>query len=281
MKILKISALVLLGLLLLGALAVYLQLKSIGIIQREDFETVPPAVGDFAKPTVLIFNKVNGFVHEDALPAADAMFADLAEQQGWDAYLSNNGAVHNAQDLAKFKLVIWNNVSGDVLTQEQKDALKNWVEQGGGWLGVHGSGGDPSYRWDWYVQKLVGAQFVGHTMDPQFQDAQVNTADGGQELTAHLPTPWAVPQEEWYAFEKNPRDTGSEIVLTLDEKSYITKGETMFGNDSMSGEHPIAWRHTLGSGRAVYSAIGHQAATYDIPEYREFMVNAMRWAAGE
>ena len=55
----------------------------------------------------------------------------------------------------------------------------------------------------------------------------------------------------------------------------------MFGRDSMPGEHPMAWRHAVGEGRALYSAIGHQAATYRIPEYREFLSRAMRWTAGE
>lgn len=281
MKILKITLLVLLGLVLVSALAIYLYLKSMGFIQREDFDTVPPTVSEFEKPAVLVFNKVNGFIHKEALPAADAMFTELAAENGWDVFVTDNGAVHNAADLAKFKLVVWNNVSGDVLTTEQKEALKSWLEQGGGWLGVHASGGDPSYRWDWYVQKLLAAQFIGHTMDPQFQDAQLNAADSGQELTSHLPSPWKVPQEEWYAFEKNPRFNGSDIVLTIDESSYITRGKTNFGIDSMPGEHPMAWRHTIGDGRAFYSAIGHQAATYSIPEYRVFLSKAMRWAAGE
>lgn len=281
MKILKISLLVLLGLALAGGLALYLFLKSMGFIQREDFETVPPVISEFDQPAVLIFNKVNGFVHEEALPAADAMFTELAAQNGWDVFITNNGAVHNAEDLAKFKLVVWNNVSGDVLTEAQREDLKSWLEHGGGWLGVHASGGDPSYRWEWYVEELVGAQFLGHTMEPQFQDAELNAGDAGQELTSHLPAPWRVPGEEWYAFERNPRYNGSEIVLTIDESSYITKGKTMFGIDRMPGEHPMAWRHAIGDGRAFYSAIGHTAATYSIPEYQEFLSRAMRWAAGE
>ncbi len=279
MKILKITLLVLLGLALVGALALYLTLKSAGIIPRKDYDTEPPAVTAFERPAVLVFNKVNGFIHEDALPAADAMFSELAGANGWDVFVTDNGAIHNAQDLARFQLVIWNNVSGDVLTQEQREALRGYLEHGGGWLGVHGSGGDPSYQWDWYVDTLVGAQFIGHTMDPQFQDADIHAGDGGTELTDHLPSPWRVPQEEWYAFAKNPRYNGSEIVLTIDEDSYITRGKTFFGIDTMPGEHPVAWRHAVGDGRAVYSAIGHQAATYSMPEYREFMARAMRWAA--
>jgi type 1 glutamine amidotransferase len=42
----------------------------------------------------------------------------------------------------------------------------------------------------------------------------------------------------------------------------------------------IAWRHRLGEGRVLYSAIGHQGATYDIPAFQQLMANAVAWAAG-
>jgi type 1 glutamine amidotransferase len=167
------------------------------------------------------------------------------------------------------------------LTTEQRAAFKEWLEQGGGWVGLHASGGDFSYKWDWYVNTLIGAQFVGHTMSPQFQDADVLVSDSQENITAHLESPWKVPNEEWYAFDRNPSDAGYEVLLTLDENSYITKGKTFIGQDSMEGEHPITWRHTSGKGRAFYTAIGHQGATYSMPEYQELVTNGIRWAMRE
>lgn len=263
------------------ALAAYFYLKSIGIIPSHDYDTEPPTLPAFSKPAVLIFNKTNGFVHKDAIPVAEQVLAELVSANGWEPYVSRNAAVHSPELLAQFDVVIWNNVSGDVLTTDQRQSLKEWIESGGGWLGVHASGGDFSYEWDWYVNTLIGAQFIGHTMKPQFQDADVLVADASLPVTAHLPTPWRVPQEEWYAFGSNPRDKGYEVLLTLDESSYITVGKSFAGVDRMDGEHPIAWRHTLGSGRVVYSAIGHQAATYRISDYQEFLSRAMNWVRGE
>ena len=115
-------------------------------------------------------------------------------------------------------------------------------------------------------------------MDPQFQDADVHVTDSDNEVTSHLSSPWVVPLEEWYAFDSNPRDKGYEILLTLDESSYITRGKGFFGRDSMEGEHPVTWRHQLGKGRVFYSAIGHQGATYDIPKFQQLITNAIAWA---
>jgi len=280
MRWLKVFVLGVVALMLLAMLGAYFYLRSIGIVPRAIYETEPPVIPEFSRPAVLVLNKANGFVHEAAIPAADEAFTAIAAEQGWDIFISDNAATHNPEVLEKFALVVWNNVSGDVLTTEQRQSLKDWIDKGGGWLGVHGSGGDFSYEWPWYVEVLVGAQLVGHTMDPQFQDADVLVTDPDLPMTSHIDSPWSVANEEWYAFADNPRAKGYEIILAIDEGSYITRGKTFFGQDSMTGEHPLAWRHEFGQGRALYSAIGHQAATYQIPEYRRFLEKAMRWAMG-
>ncbi len=276
-RILKRSLLSLAALLLVLLLLAYAYARYMGMIPRADYDEVHPGIPELQRPAILVLSKTNGFIHHDAIPAAGAMLEVLAQRNGWGLYTTDNAASHSPELLARFDLVVWNNTSGDILTTGQRKALRDWLQGGGSWVGLHAAGGDPAYQWDWYVNTLLGAQFVGHTMDPQFQDAVVLQADGGRELTAHLPTPWRISNEEWYAFDRNPRDSGSEILLTMDESSYITVGETLFGRDNMDGEHPIAWRHALGSGKVFYSAIGHQGATYEIAEYREFIERALRW----
>jgi len=269
-----------LSIILLVVIAGYGYLRYTGMVPRHNYETVPPVLPEFKRPTVLVFNKTNGFIHREGLPAADAMLTELADELGWDVFITNNAAVHNASDLKRFKMVVWNNTSGDVLTEEQRRDFKSWLQQGGGWVGLHAAGGDPSYQWDWYADVLIGAQFIGHTMEPQAQDADVYAVAPANDLTSHIPSPWNVKHEEWYAFDQNPRAKGYDILLNIDETSYITVGETHFGMiDSMEGEHPLAWRHAVGEGKAFYSSIGHYAPTYSVPEYRELIKKAMVWSA--
>jgi len=280
-KWLKRIGLVLLAVLLIGGTWAYIELKAAGIIPRRDYETIAPEVPEINRPAVLLFDKTNGFIHRDAIPVANKVFAALAEAKGWGVFHTRNAAIFDEALLSRFDLIIWNNVSGDVLTAEQRAALRSWIEGGGGWLGVHGSGGDIHYDWDWYVNSLIGAQFIGHTMDPQFQDADLLPTDEAPELTSHLPRRWRISAEEWYAFDRNPRDTQSTILVTIDEQSYAPKGETHFGFiDTMDGEHPLVWRHQRGHGRVFYSALGHTPQTYQLTEYQQLLSNAMSWAAG-
>lgn len=274
----KMLITVLLVILLAAGLAVY-NLRSSGILRAPQYDTVGPVIPELEHPAVLVLSKTNGFIHKEGLPAAGAMLTELASVNGWHIYQTENAASHNADDLARFDVVVWNNTSGDILTSSQRADFKAWLLSGGQWLGLHAAGGDFEYNWSWYVDTLLGAQFIGHTMSPQFQNADVLVSDSSQALTSHLPNPWRVEREEWYAFDRNPRDSGATILLTLDESSYKPEGN-FFMEASMPGEHPVAWTHKTGKGTVIYSAIGHTAHTYSVPEYREFISKAINQMLG-
>ncbi len=241
------------------------------------YETTPPQIpANLPRPAILVFSKTNGFRHEEAIPPANALFAQFATEKGWGIFETENGATFSPEILAKFDAVVFNNVSGDVFTPAQRDALKAYIENGGGFVGIHGAGGDMSYAWDWYVNDLIGAQFIGHPLNPQFQQATVRIEDKTHPATAGLPDT-VQRTDEWYSFAHSARKPGVRVLATLDEGTYSPKG--MFGGDlKMGQDHPIAWWHCQGTGRALYSAQGHQAGAYAEPEYRQFLLGATEWA---
>lgn len=241
------------------------------------YETTPPPLpAEIKRPAILVFSKTNGFRHEEAIPAANALFARMAADKGWGYFQTENGAAFSPEILSRFDAVVFNNVSGDVFTPPQREALKRFIENGGGFVGVHGAGGDFSYDWKWYVDHLIGAQFTGHPLNPQFQRATVNVADATHPATQGLPQAWQ-RTDEWYSFDKAVGAPDYHVLLTLDERTYPNK--TIMGRDiAMGANHPIAWWHCSGKGRVLYSAMGHQAAAYAEPEYRAMLTNAVRWA---
>lgn len=168
------------------------------------YETVPPELpAEITRPAILVFSKTNGYRHEEAIPAANALLERLAKENGWGFYQTENGAAFSPAILARFDAVVFNNVSGDVFTPDQRAALKAFIEKGGGFVGVHGSGGDFSYDWRCYVEHLIGAQFIGHPMDPQFQEALVRVEDRDHPASRGVPEEWR-RTDEWYSFERSP-----------------------------------------------------------------------------
>ncbi len=230
------------------------------------------------RPAILLFGKINGFKDVPSVDAAEAAIQEIGERRGWTIASTDKGGAITPEILSKFDAVVWNNISGDVLTMSQRQALRDYVEGGGGFAAVHGSAGDPVYFWDWYVDTLIGARFAGHPMNPQFQDARVVVEDADHPAAADLPAEW-VMKDEWYSFRTSPRDSGARIIARLDESSYSPEGRP--GMQLRMGEdHPIAWSKIIGKGRSFYSAIGHMPETYAHPLYNAMLEDGIAWAAG-
>ena len=244
---------------------------------RYDDEDPGFELGDEAVQ-VLIFNKINGFDHGPSVTAATDAIQTIAAAQGWGVAVTDKGGAFTAETLAKFDLVVWNNVSGDALTFSQRKAFEDYINQGGGFLGIHGSGGDSIYFWDFYIDKLIGAHFIGHPMDPQFQDAQLHVESHPAGIAASLAPGW-VMMDEWYSFAESPRKKGVEVVVTLDETTYLPEGRGG-QNLRMGDDHPIVWTQCVGNGRAMYSAIGHRPEVYEVSENMVLLKEALMWASG-
>ena len=228
------------------------------------------------RPHILLFEKINGFKDTPSVNAAHAAFVALAERKGWALVSTESGGAFNPATLRQFDAVIWNNISGDVLTLSQRRAFETYIRNGGAFVGVHGSAGDFVYYWDWYVDTLIGARFVGHPMNPQFQDAHVVVEDRSGPIGKALPADWHMT-DEWYSFRASPRATGATVIARLDEASY--KPDGIAGqNLRMGSDHPIAWSRCVGKGRAFYSAIGHRPETYTEPHYNAMLEAALGWA---
>lgn len=242
------------------------------------FALAPAAARPADRTAILIFTRANGYRH-DSIPAANAALVALARAQGWEAQVSDDARLFTPASLKRFRAVVWNNTSGTVLNGEEQSAFRRYVENGGGFVGIHGAGGDPSYNWPWYVQALIGAQFIAHPgppYSPQFQTARLKVEDRSQPATRDLPTPWT-RTDEWYSFAASPRGR-VRVLVSLDEGSYRPVGYN--GKDIRMGDHPIVWQHCVGRGRAFFTAMGHKAEAYSEPAYRALLKGALAWAVG-
>ncbi len=235
-------------------------------------------------PAILIFTETRDWRHEDGIVGCSLAVIKAAAKMGYKYFSTEHSAIFNAEDLAKFDIVVFNNMTGDALTKPQEEAFEAWLAQGKGAVLIHGAGDSSHQDWEFYHNEMLGATFTSHPADPQFQDARVevlNTthpvmAGIGKEFTAY---------EEWYSFEAPPSD--DFIVLAgLDESTY-SPVNNVWGDisDLRMGpepkDHPIIWARCLGEkqSRVVYTAMGHRHQTYEAREATLILNNALNWTA--
>jgi uncharacterized protein len=241
-------------------------------------DTVAPAIpANLATPAILVFSKTNSFRHKEGIAGGAKTLQVIAAQHEWGVFHTENGAVFNTRDLARFDAVVFLNASGDVLNEEQEQAFQTWLQAGGGWLGIHSAGDDSHLAWQWYRDNLIGANFTAHIMNPQFQRATVVLENHQHPVLQGLPDIWQ-HEEEWYSWEQSPRVEGFTILATLDEDSYTPMQKFMGEErDLHMGDHPVVWSNCIGAGRSVYVAMGHKAEAYEQVQFRQLITNALTW----
>lgn len=231
--------------------------------------TPPPDPGTMDGMGVLVFTKIAGFRHPSIKDGALAIKA-LGDKNGWTVITTDNGASFNKDYLANFDAVVWLSTTWDVLNTEQEKAFQQYIEAGGGYVGIHAAS-DTEYDWPWYGETLLGTRFKDHPNFPNIREADVIIEEADHPATAGLPSVWT-RADEWYNFIESPRKNSNITVLaSLDESSYDAGAGAM-------GDHPIIWYQTIGEGRALYSGLGHTPESFLDPVYLQHLVGAISWA---
>lgn len=247
-------------------------------------DEAPPAVadnfGEGRELRILSFSKTNAFRHKEGIAGARSLFDELAERRDWAFFHTENGAIFDAEGLARFDVVIFSNATGDMLSEAQEAAFKIWLEDGGGWIGIHSAGDGSHEDWPWYRETLIATPYLGHILGPQKQEARVVVENPDHPVTRGLPSEFR-HEEEWYSWGRSARTLGFDVLLTVDEASYepYIRG---FGQemDIRMQDHPIVWSRCIGEGRALYSAMGHWAEAYATAPYSRLLENGIEWAGG-
>ena len=211
---------------------------------------------------VLVFSKTNEYRHS-AIPKGIQALHELGDEHGFRVETTEDSTAFRTDRLSVFDVIVFLNTTGDVLGPTGETALRRFIQNGGGFVGVHAAT-DTEYEWNWYG-RLIGTYFDGH---PSVQTATIRPEAPSTPSTRMLSSEW-VRRDEWYNFRSSPRDS-VQVLLTLDETTY--EGGTM-GVDP-----PIAWRHSFDGGRAWYTAGGHTPDTYQEPLFRQHLLGGILWA---
>lgn len=244
-----------------------------------------PATAQQDEDRVLVYSRTAGFRHL-SIPDGIAAIEELGAEHGFAVEATEDPGVFTDDTLAGFDAVVFLNTTGEVMTDAGRAAFERFVDAGGGWIGVH-SAADTEYDWGFYGELLGGAWFLSHPV--QQPGTLVNEAPD-QPSTAHLPERWTLPLEEFYSFQRNPRDR-VRVLLSIDESTYQQDPNTSSlpsspefpptfpeGQTGVMGDHPMSWCLDVGEGRGWYTALGHESYLYRLPEYRQHLLGGIRTA---
>lgn len=253
--------------------------------ERSPYDQSPPSIGQhYRAPGILVFSKTAGWRHDAGIAGANLFLAELMESRGQGIFTTENGSVFNPDDLERFDLVVFNNVTDDVLSPDQRAAFEAWFADGGAWIGLHSAGDNTHQHWPWYQDNFIGTVFTGHPADPQFQAARLVNLRPSHPVMAGIPSSWQM-RDEWYSFDAPVAPPRFVPLAGLDESSYAPEN-FVYGDVSdlrmgpTPADHPIIWVSCVGTGRAVYSAVGHLPQVYNNSVYRRLLAQAIDWTTG-
>lgn len=211
---------------------------------------------------ILVFFETKGFYHS-SIPVAVAALQKLGQSNNMLVDTTSESATFLQPDLQKYGAIVFMSTTGDVFNEAEQDAFKKYINNGGGFVGIHAAT-DTEYGWPWYNQ-LVGGYFKSH---PRQQEAVLNVVDGNHKSTKHLPAQWK-RFDEWYNFKDMQR--GLHILINIDEKSY-EGGE-------MGASHPMAWYHKFDGGKAFYTELGHTNESFSDPLFLFHILGGIQYAS--
>ena len=225
---------------------------------------------------VLIFSETAAFRHTEAIEQGTPKIQAALAAAGVTSEVSEDSAIFNDADLARFDAIVMFQTSGDPWTGAgEKDALQRFQRAGNGIAAIHNAT-DMRGGFVWW-DDLVGALMPGHaaTSPPLGLQGEIIVEDRVHPSTKHLAgdTRW-VRNDEWYNFDRDIRGN-AHVLLAMDESTY-EEGD----GSALADDHPIAWCKPYDGGRAWVSALGHFGAHYDEPALIAHIVGGVKYAAG-
>ena len=193
-----------------------------------------------------------------------AIYKSWLEQDGFKVYVENTTEAFADPAIKDLSLII----PIFTMSKIEKEELSNLVaavEGGVGLAGHHGGMGD-AFREAVDYQFMVGGQWVAHPGN--IIDYRVDVTRPDDAVMAGLPSSFPYHSEQYYMHVDPSNEVLATTTFTGEHASWID-GVTM----------PVVWKRKHGAGRVFYSALGHVASEFQVPEMATILRRGINWAA--
>jgi type 1 glutamine amidotransferase len=192
-----------------------------------------------------------------------AIVRDMLAGNGFEVSVYQGTKILVETDLSQFDLIV-PMITMSTIEKEELAALVKAISAGTGLAGFHGTMGD-SFRNETEYQFMVGGQWVAHPGN--IIDYRIDVVKADDPITAGIGD-FAYRSEQYYMHI----DPSNEVLATT----------------TFSGEHldfiegvtiPVVWKRRYGKGRVFYSALGHTADEFAVPQMKTIFERGALWAA--
>jgi type 1 glutamine amidotransferase len=259
--------------------------------QKKIEQAIPakaPAVPQ--KPRKLLIFTLNvgyGNGHH-SIPYANLAFSLMGKKTGaFETVVSRDPEVFRPQSLKRFDAVFFNNTVGNLFTDpELRRSLLEFVSNGGGLLGIHGTS-VAFTRWnqggkeDWpEFALMLGARGANHRINNEHvfiklddPSHPINRAFGGKGFDF---------RDEFFRFQQVYSRDRVRVLLSIDTaKTNMHQGKALGKCDRADNDYALAWVRNHGKGRVFYSTIGHNPYVFWDQRMLEFYLAAIQFALGD
>ncbi len=187
----------------------------------------------------------------------------MLERNGFSVRLEAGTKVLTDPELGKLDLIV-PVVTMTTIEKPELQGLLEAVRNGTGVAGFHGSMCD-SFRNETDYQFMTGGQWVAHPGN--IIDYQVDIAKTGDPIMKGIKS-FPYRSEQYYMHV----DPSNEVLAT-----------TTFTDDHFPGiggvVMPVVWKRRYGKARVFYSALGHTADEFQVPQMATIFERGAIWAA--
>jgi hypothetical protein len=228
---------------------------------------------------VLLYNKIGGWVSVNGIAETKAVFTQLSESKDFELVQSENDTDLTSEFLSQFQAIIWNNNTngqGSVPSPAARQAVIDYLEQGGGWLLI-GMASDHANSWPALSERL-GTSFTRHGSADSAQIVLDSAAKAHRELR------WMVGSLPDVFVLKDLFPSFSNTVRPLPGVTVVATARNLPGKESVvtppadgSGDNVYIWAREVGRGRLFHNPIGYSQALNPIMAQQDSIVPKLYW----
>lgn len=217
----------------------------------------------------------NGGHHKPFTDVVVPWLDSVSTSRGFAVTVINDMNGVNAEFLKGFDAVIQLDFPPYTWPEDAQNAFIEYVEKGfGGYVGFHHAtllGEFDGYpMWDWFSNFMGGIRYAGY-IEP-LADGTVHVEDTEHPLFKGVESVFTILDDEWYTYDRNPRDAEYiHVLANVDEDSYTPS------SDIRMGDHPVIWTNTAVKARNVYFQFGHSPKLLENDNFKTLLLNAIAW----